>query len=71
MTSSKVSLAFDILITGSNQQSLKIIKVNRESVTACVIQATGMVEFEDGLRIENQLKVRNGMEMERVLPGVD
>ena len=33
----------------------------RESVAGFVIQATGTVEFEDGLWIGNHLKARNGL----------
>ena len=35
-----------------------------------VIQATGMEEFEDGLRIGNHLKARNGLQRVRTIPGV-
>ena len=38
----------------------------RESVAGFVIQATGTVEFEDGLWIGNQLKARN--DLQRVCP---
>ena len=41
-----------------------------ESVTGSVIQATGMLEFEDGLRIGNHLKARNGLQRVRTIPGV-
>ena len=33
-----------------------------------LIQATGMVEFEDGLRIGNHLKARNGLQRVCTLP---
>ena len=49
-------------------------KMNRESVVGSVIQATGMVEFEDGLWIGNHLKAQNGLQrvhtISGVLPGV-
>ena len=35
-----------------------------------VIQATGTVEFEDGLWIGNHLKARNGLQRFRTIPGV-
>ena len=35
-----------------------------------VIQATGMLEFEDGLWIGNHLKARNGLQRVRTIPGV-
>ena len=31
-------------------------------MTGSIIQATGMVEFEDGPRLENQSKVRNNLQ---------
>ena len=34
----------------------------RESVAGSVIQATGTVEFEDGLWIGNQIMTRNGLQ---------
>ena len=43
---------------------------NRESVAGSVIQATGTVEFEDGLWIGNHLKARNGLQRVRTIPGV-
>ena len=43
--------------------------VNRESVAGSVIQATGTVEFEDGLWIANHLKARNGLQRVRTIPG--
>ena len=43
---------------------------NRESVAGSVIQATGTVDFEDGLWIGNQLKARNGLQMVDTIPGV-
>ena len=36
--------------------------MHRESVAGSVIQATGTVEFEDGLWIGNHLKARNGLQ---------
>ena len=42
----------------------------RESVAGSVIQATGTVEFEDGLWIGNHLKARNGLQRVRTIPGV-
>ena len=35
-----------------------------------VVQATRMVEFEDGLWIGNQLKARNGLQRVRTIPRV-
>ena len=35
-----------------------------------VIQATGTVEFEDGLWIRNHLKARNGLQRVFTIPGV-
>ena len=35
-----------------------------------VIQATGTVEFEDGLWIGNHLMARNGLQRVRTIPGV-
>ena len=43
---------------------------NRESVAGSVIQATGMVEFEDGLWIGNHLKARNGLQRVCTIPEV-
>ena len=43
---------------------------NRESMAGSVIQATGTVEFEDGLWIGNHLKARNGLQRVRTIPGV-
>ena len=42
----------------------------QESVAGSVIQATGTVEFEDGLWIGNHLKARNGLQRVRTIPGV-
>ena len=42
----------------------------RESVAGSVIQATGTVEFEDGLWIGNNLKAQNGLQRVRTIPGV-
>ena len=42
--------------------------VNRESVAGSVIQATGMVDFEDGLWIGNHLKARNGLHRVCTIP---
>ena len=42
----------------------------RESVVGSVIQATGTVEFEDGLWIGNHLKAQNGLQMVGTIPGV-
>ena len=36
-----------------------------------VIQATGTVEFEDGLWIGNHLKARNGLQRVRTIPGLN
>ena len=44
--------------------------IHRESVAGSVIQATGTVEFEDGLWIGNHLKARNGLQRVRTIPGV-
>ena len=41
-----------------------------DSVTGSVIQATGTVEFEDGLWIGNHLKAKNGLQRIRNIPGV-
>ena len=35
-----------------------------------VVQATGTVEFEDGLWIGNHLTARNGLQRVRTIPGV-
>ena len=43
---------------------------NQESVAGSVIQATGIVEFEDGLWRGNHLKARNGLQRVRTIPGV-
>ena len=43
---------------------------NRESGAGSVIQATGKVEFEDGLWIGNYLKARNGLQRVCTIPGV-
>ena len=43
---------------------------NQEFVASSVIQATGIVEFEDGLWIRNYLKARNGLQRVRTIPGV-
>ena len=43
---------------------------NRKSVVGSVIQATGMVEFEDGLWIGHHLKARNGLQRVSTIPGV-
>ena len=44
--------------------------VKRESVVGSVIQATGTVEFEDGLGIANYLKAQNGLQRVCTIPGV-
>ena len=41
-----------------------------EFVAGSVTQATGTVEFEDGLWIGNHLKARNGLQRVRTIPGV-
>ena len=41
-----------------------------KSVAGSVIQATGAVEFEDGLWIGNHLKAQNGLQRVRTIPGV-
>ena len=41
-----------------------------ESVAGSVIQATGTVEFEDGLLIGNHLKAQNGLQRVDTIPGV-
>ena len=38
-----------------------------ESVAGSVIQATGTVEFEDGLCIGNHLKAQNGLQRVRII----
>ena len=55
--------------TQSEVQHSSLMKVsqivclpNWESVVGSVIQATGTVEFEDGLWIGNYLKARNGLQ---------
>ena len=35
---------------------------NREPLAGFIIQATEMVEYEDGLEIGNQLKAQNGLQ---------
>ena len=45
--------------------------MDQESVAGSVIQATGTVEFEDGLWIGNHLKARNGLQRVRTIPGFD
>ena len=42
----------------------------QESVAGSVIQATGTVEFEDGLWIGNHLTVQNGLQRVCIIPGV-
>ena len=42
----------------------------QESVTGSVIQATRMVEFKYGLWMGNHLKVSNGLQRVRTIPGV-
>ena len=42
----------------------------RETVVGSVIQATGIVEFEDCLWIGNHPKVRNGLQRDRTIPRV-
>ena len=42
--------------------------LHRESVAGSVIQATGTVEFEDGLWIGNQLKAQNGLQRIHTIP---
>ena len=69
----------------ANEKKIKMIRKNyhnfkkhlqnkklrdRESVAGSVIQATGTVEFEDGLWIGNHLKARNGLQRVRTIPGV-
>ena len=41
-----------------------------ESVAGFVIQATGTMEFEDGLWIGKYLQARNGPQRVRTIPGV-
>ena len=47
-----------------------VCRDNWESVVDSVIQATGTVEFEDGLWIVNHLKVGNGLQRVFTIPGV-
>ena len=47
-----------------------IISRYRESVAGSLIQATGIVEFEDGLRIGNHLKAQNGLQRVHTIPWV-
>ena len=42
----------------------------RGSVAGSVIQATGTVEFEDGLWMGNHLKAQNGLQRVCTIPGV-
>ena len=42
----------------------------RESMVGSVIQATGTVEFEDGLWIGNHLKAQNGLQRARIILGI-
>ena len=42
----------------------------RDCVAGSVIQATGTVEFKDGLWIRNHLKAQNGLQRVRTIPGV-
>ena len=46
------------------------IYFDRESVAGSVIQATGTLEFEDGLWIGNCLKAQNGLQRVCTIPGV-
>ena len=56
--------------TCSREKGIFISFLYRESMAGSVIQATGMVEFEDGLWIGNPLKARNGLQRVRTIPGV-
>ena len=47
-----------------------VLKINQDSVADSVIQATGTLEFEDGLWIGNQLKAQNGLQRVYTIPGV-
>ena len=42
---------------------------SQESVAGSVIQATGAVEFQDGLWIENHPKAQNGLQRVYTIPG--
>ena len=44
-------------------------KYNQESVAGSVIQATGMVEFEDGLRTESSLQAAGTLVVAAPSPG--
>ena len=46
------------------------LKMYRGSVAGSVIQATGTMEFEDGLWIGNHLKAQIGLQRARTIPGV-
>ena len=50
--------------------TIEITIYRRESVVGSVIQATGTVEFEDGLWIGNHLKAQNGLQRVHTIPGV-
>ena len=57
------------MLSGENLEfdfQLKIYSLKNSAV----IQATGMVEFEDGLWIRNHLKAQNGLQRVRTVPGV-
>ena len=53
------------------QQLDKIsIGLYNHNLAGSVIQATGIVEFEDGLWIGNQLKAQNSLQRVCTMPGV-
>ena len=50
--------------------SKHIDQYDQEYVAGFVIQATGTVEFQDGLWVGNHLKAQNGLQRFRNIPGV-
>ena len=43
----------------------------QDSVAGSVNQATGLPDFEDGLRTGTKLEVRNGLQSVRTIPGIN
>ena len=45
--------------------------LSRESEAGSVIQATGRTDFEDNSKTGTKLKVRNGLQSVRTIPGIN
>ena len=48
-----------------------MLGIRQDSVAGSVNQATGLPDFEDGLRTGTKLEVRNGLQSVRTIPGIN